>query len=175
VDALHRVMSGGIYISPRFSERLVFKVIQSGRMTSALRWTPCQIASLRFSSCLARPLHTADCESLHLSVKTIVNPPAHIKEKLRCKDAEEMVTLPSSGWPQRKGRSRRSSRGVSAGLGRRFRVSDQKNGGFAGCSSDCRWQSNQGRVPGTLGPHSPSAIPFRAFRRSEERFGGRLT
>src|SRR4030095_5263255 len=30
VDALHRVMNGGIYISPRFSERLVFKVIQSG-------------------------------------------------------------------------------------------------------------------------------------------------
>lgn len=94
IDALHRVMTGGIYISPRFSERLVFKVIQSGESDFGSPVDTLSDRELEVLELLGRGRSTRQiADSLHLSVKTIETHRAHIKEKLRCKDAEEMVTF----------------------------------------------------------------------------------
>lgn len=94
VDALHRVMEGGIYISPRFSERLVFKVIQSGDSDFGSPVDTLSDRELEVLELLGRGRSTRQiADSLHLSVKTIETHRAHIKEKLRCKDAEEMVSF----------------------------------------------------------------------------------
>jgi DNA-binding NarL/FixJ family response regulator len=94
VEALHRVMEGGIYISPRFSERLVFKVIQSGESDFGSPVDTLSDRELEVLELLGRGRSTRQiADSLHLSVKTIETHRAHIKEKLRCKDAEEMVSF----------------------------------------------------------------------------------
>jgi DNA-binding NarL/FixJ family response regulator len=94
VEALHRVMTGGIYISPRFSERLVFKVIQSGEGDFGSPVDTLSDRELEVLELLGRGRSTRQiADSLHLSVKTIETHRAHIKEKLRCKDAEEMVSF----------------------------------------------------------------------------------
>lgn len=94
VDAMHRVMEGGIYISPRFSERLVFKVIQSGDSDFGSPVDTLSDRELEVLELLGRGRSTRQiADSLHLSVKTIETHRAHIKEKLRCKDAEEMVSF----------------------------------------------------------------------------------
>jgi len=94
VDALHRVMNGGIYISPRFSERLVFKVIQSGDSDFGSPVDTLSDRELEVLELLGRGRSTRQiADALHLSVKTIETHRAHIKEKLRCKDAEEMVSF----------------------------------------------------------------------------------
>jgi DNA-binding NarL/FixJ family response regulator len=94
VDALHRVMDGGIYVSPRFSERLVFKVIQSGDSDIGSPVENLSDRELEVLELLGHGRSTRQIAgSLHLSVKTIETHRAHIKEKLRCRDAEEMVSF----------------------------------------------------------------------------------
>ncbi len=92
VNAVRKVASGDIYVTPRFSERLVFKAIQSleGGMGSPVdRLSDRELEVLQL---LGKGLGTRDiAESLHLSVKTIETHRAHIKEKLGFKEAAEMV------------------------------------------------------------------------------------
>jgi DNA-binding NarL/FixJ family response regulator len=92
VTALRKVNSGDIYVTPRFSERLVFKAIQSleGGMGSPVdRLSDRELEVLRL---LGKGLGTRDiARTLHLSVKTIETHRAHIKEKLGFKEAAEMV------------------------------------------------------------------------------------
>jgi DNA-binding NarL/FixJ family response regulator len=92
MTALRKVAAGDIYVTPRFSERLVFKAIQSleGGMGSPVdRLSDRELEVLRF---LGKGLGTRDiATSLHLSVKTIETHRAHIKEKLGFKEAAEMV------------------------------------------------------------------------------------
>ena len=92
VTAVRRVAEGNIYVTPRFSERLVFKAIQSleGGMGSPVdRLSDRELEVLRL---LGKGLGTRDiAHTLHLSVKTIETHRAHIKEKLGFKEAAEMV------------------------------------------------------------------------------------
>ena len=92
VTAVRRVAEGNIYVTPRFSERLVFKAIQSleGGMGSPVdRLSDRELEVLRL---LGKGLGTRDiAHNLHLSVKTIETHRAHIKEKLGFKEAAEMV------------------------------------------------------------------------------------
>jgi DNA-binding NarL/FixJ family response regulator len=109
VDALHRVMDGGIYVSPRFSERLVFKVIQSGGNDIGSPVENLSDRELEVLELLGHGRSTRQIAgSLHLSVKTIETHRAHIKEKLRCKDAEEMVSF-ASEWVEARETSPESS------------------------------------------------------------------
>jgi DNA-binding NarL/FixJ family response regulator len=90
--ALRKVLSGDIYVSPRFSERLVFKAIQSleGGMGSPV--DKLSDRELEVLQLLGRGFGTREiANELHLSVKTIETHRAHIKEKLGFKDAGEMV------------------------------------------------------------------------------------
>lgn len=92
LDALRKVIDGGIYISPQFSERLVFRAIHGSDSDLG---SPVDKLSDRELEVLQRFGHgestRAIAEMLHLSVKTIETHRAHIKEKLGFKDAEEMV------------------------------------------------------------------------------------
>jgi DNA-binding NarL/FixJ family response regulator len=92
LEALRKVLGGGTYVSPEFSERLVFKAIQ-GRDTDL--GTPVDKLSdreLEVLQLFGRRKTTREiAEQLHLSVKTIETHRAHIKEKLGFRDAEEMV------------------------------------------------------------------------------------
>ena len=92
VDALRKVIEGGIYVSPQFSEKLVFKAIQGsdsdfGSPVDKLSDRELEVLQLFGHSKTTREI----AETLHLSVKTIETHRAHIKEKLGFKDADEMV------------------------------------------------------------------------------------
>jgi DNA-binding NarL/FixJ family response regulator len=92
VTALRKITAGDLYVTPRFSERLVFRAIQSvedGLGSPVDRLSDRELEVLRF---LGKGLGTRDiAKSLHLSIKTIETHRAHIKEKLGFKEAAEMV------------------------------------------------------------------------------------
>ena len=92
LTALRKVLQGEIYVSGVFSERLVFKAVQSleGGMGSPVdRLSDRELEVLQL---LGRGFGTRDiADELHLSVKTIETHRAHIKEKLGFRDAGEMV------------------------------------------------------------------------------------
>ena len=92
IAAIRKALNGEIYVSPRFSERLVFKAIQSleGGMGSPV--DKLSDRELEVLQLLGRGFGTREvANELHLSVKTIETQRAHIKEKLGFKDAGEMV------------------------------------------------------------------------------------
>jgi DNA-binding NarL/FixJ family response regulator len=92
VAALRKISAGDLYVTPRFSERLVFRAIQSledGLGSPVDRLSDRELEVLRL---LGKGLGTRDiAKTLHLSVKTIETHRAHIKEKLGFKEAAEMV------------------------------------------------------------------------------------
>lgn len=92
LTAMRKVLEGDIYVSPRFSERLVFKAIQSleGGMGSPV--DKLSDRELEVLQLLGKGFGTREiANELHLSIKTIETHRAHIKEKLGFKDAGEMV------------------------------------------------------------------------------------
>lgn len=92
LTAIRKVLEGDIYVSPRFSERLVFKAIQSleGGMGSPV--DKLSDRELEVLQLLGKGFGTREiANELHLSIKTIETHRAHIKEKLGFKDAGEMV------------------------------------------------------------------------------------
>lgn len=92
VEALRKVISGGTYVSPQFSERLVFKAIQSRDTDFGTPVDKLSDRELEVLQLFGRNKTTREiAERLHLSVKTIETHRAHIKEKLGFRDAEEMV------------------------------------------------------------------------------------
>jgi DNA-binding NarL/FixJ family response regulator len=92
LDALRKVMDGGIYVSPQFSERLVFKAIQGSDTDLGSPVDKLSDRELEVLQLFGRGETTRGiAERLHLSVKTIETHRAHIKEKLGFKDAEELV------------------------------------------------------------------------------------
>ncbi len=92
LDALRKILSGGIYVSPQFSEKLIFKSIagSTGDLGSPVdKLSDREIEVLQL---FGRHKSTREIgEALHLSVKTIETHRTHIKEKLGFKDADEMV------------------------------------------------------------------------------------
>ncbi len=92
LDALRKVMGGGVYVSPQFSERLVFKAIQGSESDLGSPVDKLSDRELEVLQHFGRGESTrAIAERLHLSVKTIETHRAHIKEKLGFKDAEALV------------------------------------------------------------------------------------
>lgn len=92
LNAIRKVLADEIYVSPRFSERLIFKAVQSleGGMGSPV--DKLSDRELEVLQSLGRGFGTREiANELHLSIKTIETHRAHIKEKLGMKDAGEMV------------------------------------------------------------------------------------
>lgn len=104
VAAIRKVLGGEIYVSPSFSERLVFKAVQSleGGMGSPV--DQLSDRELEVLQLIGRGFGTRDiANDLRLSVKTIETHRAHIKEKLGFKDAGEMVRFAIDWVAQEKG------------------------------------------------------------------------
>ena len=92
LDALRKVIGGGVYVSPQFSERLVFKAIQGSDTDLGSPVDKLSDRELEVLQLFGRGETTRGIAGrLHLSVKTIETHRAHIKEKLGFKDADEMV------------------------------------------------------------------------------------
>ena len=92
LDALRKALKGEIYVSPRLSERLIFQAIQSNDGKGGSPVDSLSDRELEVLNLLGCGLGTKDIASqLHLSGKTIETHRAHIKEKLGCRDASEMV------------------------------------------------------------------------------------
>jgi DNA-binding NarL/FixJ family response regulator len=92
IEALRKVLGGGLYVSPELGERLVFKVIQGSESDMGSPVDKLSDRELEVLNYFGRGKTTREvAETLHLSVKTIETHRAHIKEKLGFKDAEEML------------------------------------------------------------------------------------
>ena len=91
-EAIAAVMAGKIYVSPKFSEKLIFRAIQSADSATT---SPVDLLSDRELEVLhligKGHSSISIAKQLHRSVKTIETHRAHIKEKLGCRDSEEMV------------------------------------------------------------------------------------
>lgn len=92
LTAIRKVLEGEAFLSPKFSERLVFKAIRSldeglGSPVDKLSDRELEVLNL-----MGRGFGAQDiANELHLSVKTIETHRAHIKEKLDFNDSKEMV------------------------------------------------------------------------------------
>jgi len=92
LDAVHKVMNGGIYVSPQFSERLVFKAVQNNDTDLGLPVDKLSDRELEVLQLMGHGHGTRKmADKLHLSIKTIETHRAHIKKKLGFKSAEEMM------------------------------------------------------------------------------------
>jgi len=92
LDAVRKVMAGGIYVSPEFSERLVFKAVQNHDTDLGLPVDKLSDRELEVLQLMGRGHGTREiAEKLHLSIKTIETHRTHIKEKLGFKTADEMM------------------------------------------------------------------------------------
>jgi DNA-binding NarL/FixJ family response regulator len=90
--AMRRVAEGKIYVSPTFGEQLIFKAITA---IDEGMGSPVDVLSdreLEVLEKLGKGLTTREiADALHLSPKTVETHRAHIKEKLKFKDATAMV------------------------------------------------------------------------------------
>lgn len=92
--ALRRVIAGGIYISPQFSEKLVFKVIQGSASDLGSPVDKLSDRELEVLQLFGRGKTTPEiAEALHRSVKTVETHRAHILKKLGFKSADELMVF----------------------------------------------------------------------------------
>ncbi|RBP48162.1 LuxR family two component transcriptional regulator [Roseimicrobium gellanilyticum] len=92
--ALQRISSHGLYVSQRFSDRLVFKAIHSGEDLGDSYLRMLSDRELEVFRAIGQGLGTREiAERLCLSIKTIETHRAHIKRKLRAEDSNEVVKL----------------------------------------------------------------------------------
>ena len=103
-EAIKKIIAGGIYVSPRFSERLVFRAVQS--MDSGLGSPVDKLSDreMEVLHLLGKGFGTREIAAeLHLSIKTIETHRMHIKDKLDFKDASEMVRFAIDWVSQQEG------------------------------------------------------------------------
>lgn len=91
-EALVKIMSGGIYISPQFSEKLVFRAIEGSESDFGLPVDRLSDRELEVLHLFGNNRSTREiADALHLSIKTVETHRSHIKDKLGFKSATEMV------------------------------------------------------------------------------------
>lgn len=92
VDAIQRVMNGGIYVSQEINERLLMGMLNGKNIHSS---SPLELLSdreLEVFELTGQGLATRDiAERLHLSVKTVESYRARIKNKLDLNNATELM------------------------------------------------------------------------------------
>jgi DNA-binding NarL/FixJ family response regulator len=92
IMGLRKVAADEIYVSPRFSDKLIFKAIQSNDVASSSPVDRLSDRELEVLRLLGKGYGTRDiAEQLHLSVKTVETHRGHIKEKLGFKESGDMV------------------------------------------------------------------------------------
>lgn len=92
LDAIHKVLDHGIYVSQQLSDRLIFQAIQAedrGTQSPLHRLSDRELEVFQW---LGKGLGTREiADTLNLSVKTVETHRAHIKEKLGMKNSNETV------------------------------------------------------------------------------------
>ncbi len=92
ISGIRRVLEGRIFVSPRFSEQLIYKAVQSIESGSSSPIDTLSDRELEVLELLGKAYSTRSiAKMLNLSIKTIETHRGHIKEKLGFKDATEMV------------------------------------------------------------------------------------
>lgn len=92
IVALRKVIDGGVYVSEKLSEQLIFKAIQSDKSDVVSPVDKLSDRELEVLQLIGKGSGTKEIAgALHLSIKTIETHRAHIKEKLGFKDASELV------------------------------------------------------------------------------------
>lgn len=92
MEALRKVIGGGIYVSLPFTEKLIFKAIQGSEGDLGSPVDKLSDRELEVLQLFGRGKTTREiADSLHLSVKTIETHRMHIKEKLGFKEADELM------------------------------------------------------------------------------------
>lgn len=93
-DALHTIIRGGIYVSPQFRERLVFRAIRGSEIDLGSPLDKLSDRELEVLRLFGNRKTTREiAASLHLSVKTIETHRAHIKEKLGIDSADSLIAF----------------------------------------------------------------------------------
>lgn len=92
LEALRKVIAGGVYVSPNFGDQLIYKVARSEgdpahSPLDALTDREMEVLQLIGGGKGSRQI----AEELHLSVKTIESHRLHIKEKLHLQSSTELV------------------------------------------------------------------------------------
>ncbi len=91
IEAVREVLGGGIYVSPEFRTKLVFRAIQGSDGDLASPVDKLSDRELEVLQCFGRGKSTRETAGeLHLSVKTIETHRAHIKTKLGFESADEL-------------------------------------------------------------------------------------
>ncbi|HSI64993.1 MAG TPA: response regulator transcription factor [Candidatus Saccharimonadia bacterium] len=93
-SALRRITSNGLYVSQRFTDRLIFKAIHSGEELGESYLKLLSDRELEVFRAMGQGLSTREiADKLRLSIKTIETHRAHIKRKLNVEDSSDMVKL----------------------------------------------------------------------------------
>lgn len=93
-SALRRISNNGLYVSQRFTDRLIFKAVHSGEDLGESYLKLLSDRELEVFRAMGQGLGTRDiADRLHLSIKTIETHRAHIKRKLNVEDSADMVKL----------------------------------------------------------------------------------
>ncbi len=92
MEAVRKVLSGGVYVSPAFGDQLIYKVARSEgdparSPLEALTDRELEVLQLVGEGKSSRQI----AEDLHLSVKTIESHRLHIKEKLHLETSNDLV------------------------------------------------------------------------------------
>lgn len=93
-SALRRITTDGLYVSQRFTDRLIFKAIQSDEDLAESYLNMLSDRELEVFRAIGQGLGTRDIAAkLGLSIKTIETHRAHIIRKLHVEDSQAMVKL----------------------------------------------------------------------------------
>jgi DNA-binding NarL/FixJ family response regulator len=92
LGAMRHVLAGGVYVSEKMSSKLMHQLIGGKPSQGASSVERLSDRELEVFGLIGQGKGTRQiAQHLHLSVKTIESHRAHIKEKLRLKDANELV------------------------------------------------------------------------------------
>lgn len=92
LEALKKIMDGGIYVSPEFREKLVFKAISGSTGDDASPVDKLSDREMEVLQLFGQGKTTREIsETLRLSTKTVETHRSHIKEKLGFGSAEELM------------------------------------------------------------------------------------
>ena len=92
VDAVRRVMNGGVYVSDEINERLLLGMVSGNDSLSKSPLDALSDRELEVFEMIGRGITTREiAEKLHLSVKTVESYRSRIKDKLNLKSAAELI------------------------------------------------------------------------------------
>jgi DNA-binding NarL/FixJ family response regulator len=92
VDAIHKVLSGQIYVSDTMAEQMVRSLVAGGRKGPGTSVSNLSDRELEVFRLIGQGYSTRKiAEMLHLSIKTVETYRAHIKGKLNLEDAAQLL------------------------------------------------------------------------------------